>query len=48
MDAQKRAANLETEVAKRDAHIEALAIDSRTKAESAVHAQKVLKCVKDY
>ena len=41
LDAQQKAANLETEVAKRDAHIEALASDSRSQAQSAVQAQKV-------
>ena len=42
LDAQQKAANLETEVAKRDAHIEALASDSRSQAQSAVQAQKVM------
>ena len=42
MDAQRRAANLASEVSKKDANIEALVKDSRSKAESAVQAQNVM------
>lgn len=40
-EAQQKASTLELELAKRDAHIESLAKDSRVKAEAAVKAQKV-------
>lgn len=40
-EAQQKASTLETELAKRDAHIENLAKQSRLKAEAAVKAQKV-------
>ena len=42
LDAQHRAANLASEVSKKDANIEALVKDSRSKAESAVQAQNVI------
>lgn len=40
-EAQQKASQLELELAKRDAHIENLARESRLKAEAAVRAQKV-------
>ncbi len=42
IEAQQRASVLESELAKRDAHIENLAKESRLKAEAAVKAQKVI------
>ena len=40
-EAQQRASVLQTELAKRETHIEDIAKDSRIKAEAAVKAQKV-------
>ena len=42
MDAQQRAANLENEVFKKDANIEALVKNNLSQAESAVQAQNVM------
>ena len=42
LDAQQRAANLENEVFKKDANIEALVKNNLSQAESAVQAQNVM------
>ena len=41
LDAQQRAANLQNEVSKKDANIEALVKNSRSQTESAIQAQNV-------
>lgn len=45
-EAQQRASSLQQELTKREAQIEALAKESRTKAEAAVKAQKVVHIVR--